>query len=272
MIDSKGFLQGPYIDLYSTSSPINENTSIFYNRTDTLTQRNEGIFDFEIFHNLPLKPTQTLYVCVKSLQIDNCITNYLSTDDGAIYERNNEIIIQHARGSYKVDDVPSYLNLLFNMPKRREKIFFDNDIKKVRISLSAGESMSFSKKTQQLLGLNKETYIGPCAELMHTTPDLYYSFRPLYLLCDIVTPSFIENRMQNVLARLNCNDQLKPSANDNRVLCFEFERPHWHRLDSLPGEYISTRVVDSSGKPVSFLPMTKSTIHLIIRSSDFDII
>lgn len=260
-----GYLQGPFIHIFTTSKkPKDEN------RTDEILSKTNGIFETNIFTHLPFKPDQKLYVALKSFQIDNSIINYDSNEDGALYEKNGKIIGKQKVGQYKIDNVETYIEHVFN-GAIGEKVKFEKTIGKICINLQQNEELVFSKKTIRVLGLNKESFTGPCYDIMQESPDLFYDYRPLLITSPICSPSFVNQSLINLIAQID-GANLKPWDNHMRALSYEYDNLQWNKLSGPLGEYIKVQILTDELKPVSLLPTTNIHLHLIIRASDYELI
>ena len=226
--------------------------------------RHDGIFCIKIFDNIPLVENITNYIAVKSVQLDWGVLN----SGKCTFYRNNAVIDSN-RDSPIVHchSLAAYLANLFPTLPSSEWPLIEEREKQVCVHLAQGEKLVVDEKTARTLALPDILLEGPTSFLCPHPVDLYSSCGPLIMIMPTIEESFVGNRIMPFLCSLMVNSQ-----SIARVLQHEEGELHWKKLVAPIRDYIYLRFVDCLGNSIPFAANSEITVHLIIRSSPYDIV
>lgn len=224
--------------------------------------RREGIFYVKIFDNIPLPEQITNYVAVKKVQLDN---NVLNSGKCQFY-RNNVVISSNVYSPLEhCHSLAVYLAHLFpGLPKDQWPLIEERD-KHIRVLLNANERLVLDEKTAHTLALTDVLLEGPMDFVTSTPAEPYYTVTPLVLTTPMIEESFLGSQIAPFLCMITPNINGRMLHHEEGELC-------WRRLVAPIRDYIYLRVVDCCGNSIPFAENSEITLHLIIRSSPYDIV
>ena len=130
------------------------------------------------------------------------------------------------------------------------------------------EKIIFTKRSSEILGLEDIYYAGPLDFSASLKPDVYINYKPMLVLCNLLEESFIGEKIRPLLAIVHAQEM----ADDKRVIFHEESEMDWKKLVAPIPDYIYLKLTDINDNPISFISQSDITVHLVIRSSPYDLI
>ena len=266
-----GRLQGPYTHVLASSQ---SNTSLdgdfsFEQKTN---MRKNGIFMLKIFSNLPFDEKNPLYLGVKRVTIDNGIINYDPNFDKCQIVTPTEILTEYCKEDVKCETIEEYMKCCLG-PNYAKYFHYSDEEGVITCKLKTEEVLVLSDRAQKVLGASTITYSGPTEAKFSLFPDLYVDMKPLLITCENVETSFVNESLKNLLTSVDLSNELdNVKQTKTRSFTKNFREVEYRKLARPMTQYIKLEVTNINGKKISFLPTAEITIHLIIRTSPFELL
>lgn len=273
----RGRLEGPFTHILATSK-----TQIVldadYVQDEKRNLRSNGAFWVKIFDNIPLQENFTNYLAVKAIYIDNGIINFNKNVAQCQYFRSNVLISSPSEEVAHCSSPTQYIDKLLNLPVQANEGEVpplaciedgsNNHLYYTKLMLRAGEKIILNTKTAKILGLEDIMYEGPVEKISALPIDLYYHYNPLIVTTPLIEETFVGENILPVLSSVPIDHPLI----GNRTIYNEEGELHWKKLIVPIRDYIYLQIVDCFSKPIAFCENCDITIHLIIRSSPYEIL
>lgn len=279
--NAKGFLKQPYT-LIQTSSRNDNVLDEDYLPQDKKSIRRKGEFYCRIYEQIPLNPSHTNYIFLKSLIFDNFSPLNFNPQIHYIEYYKNDTLIRSSRadGQQKMSNADSafqFVSKLMGTGANSQLKYFryDRSIDKVVIDLKEDEKLIISEETKELLGFRQTEFSPKTISYNDFQVDLYKSMRPMILTCSISQPACLGLNLTNILAYLDCKD-LAPHHNKNTLMVFDFSQdanPYWSQIvtQNIP-HFLKFSIVDQKNNPIQFHSNSDISMLFVIRTSPLSLI
>lgn len=263
---TKGRISSPFTHIVATSKTNYELDQDVAPVTFKQSFRRQGLFCLKIFDSIPLPDNINNYIALKAIYLDNGLHTFNDKYDGCNVFLDGQLASHSRQGQYCCRDFNDYLLQLIDDSVLRMKIFTVTN-NRLKINAREGEKIVFTPKSATTLGLPDIVFEGPLQYEAPLPIALVSSFQPLVLTFPHIEDSFLGSGLAPILSVVS-----PPSMSDSRCIIQENETLHWKKLISPLQDYIYLSVKDALGNEVSFSENSDITIHLIVRSSPYDII
>lgn len=267
----KGKLAGPFTNIVLTSKT--KSQLDFDNNIDERANlRKQGIFNCKLFSNLPLSQDVPNYIALQSIYIENGMYNFNHNYDSATLVSDSstgakfDATVHDDKQAFNVEE---YISLLIDRRNGHNPLVFDPIENRVIIDLKANEELTLSNRASRVLGFPETVYKGRIIAMATRQPDLYIDLDPLIVSSQIVEESFVGDQLVPILAVIPLPREIKGAVSSFTV---PESQTAWKKLTNPIGQYINVSILDSCASKISFSVNTEITLHLVIRSSPYEIV
>lgn len=263
----KGKLSGPFTNIVLTSKTKSQ-LDFDDDVNERAKLRKRGIFNCKLFSNLPLSQEVPNYIALQSIYIENGIYNFNSNLDMVSFGTEADLQVRPPvlKQAFNIED---YIKLLLGKSDVRNPIVFDPIENRVFMDLKAGEKINFSNRASRVMGFPETNYQGRTLAQATRQPDLYIDLDPLIISSQIVEDSFVGDQLIPILAVIPLPREMKGAISSFTV---PESQTAWKKLTNPIGQYINVSILDSCASQISFTSNSELTLHLVIRSSPYEIV